>query len=1102
MVKNLLIVLAPGLRQDDIHPARLPTAARWAQRGLRATFVDLPLPATEHTLQALFPPPFWGAVRRRTWRIWNWDPSHPASLFLPFHAGLAAEVEAWLRSSPQEPFIGFVNANVGFHRWGIAEKEWEEGYQRLNQWLAQWEAALEATGLGERTVLLLTSPFGRVEMSPLREGWLEEPAERILEALAPHGIEVEVKEVRPRTLWLAFPSEEERRRAEEVFSRLSPPWAADWLPCSLEGHPSLCLLAPVNREAPFRPMGYLPEAEACLPDWSFGGGTPEETDVPLLFVGGGVPSATIPFFRWEDVAPTLAQWAEWEEEIPSGRGQAYPTPLSTLPCALRFGPARLDGEERVEHWPLHLLPEGVREEVFFAARRRWGREVSLWHLFTLAAPRVARRWERWLEEQGFVREGLLWRRGGEFFLVQPIGFLVFVGQSGDPSLLLRLGANLEQGYQGPEWEAPFPAPRAGWGPGVLWGDGHAHSLWSDGLPTLRRRIAGWREGGLHFGILTDHWGEEGWRLTAESYLRCYVPQILARLEEAFLALPGVEVTPPAVSANNHLLLWFVSELPAKASWEGLSHRGLARWGQRAFGWVVLAHAFLNLHGDELEGLHGLEGSSVEVAWQRVWSQGWLLPLLGGSDIHGHREEVPFLRFLVWAPEGTPNGLREALERGRVALQVIHEEPEAWVEPLLRLGKHGPGGEVMMEEGSEVEVEWGGACASGLERVELWRNGRLWEAVEGPSPLLRRRSKFLLQETTLLWVRAVAQGGKQEAITAPVRILCPDRPLPKVEPVALYPGLLYHARRGDFWEIQPLFTYTGSQWEWPVHVRFLLQEPAEKGSARLWAEVRCFQATWHPHAFNTMPSLRLPLPAASVQEGKRGEPLSAEESGLPPVLELWVEAEEEGGEAVPLAGYSVTVPPRAVRLAVLRWEWGGYEVEPEIYQGGEFLFDVRRAGEYRHPQGLYVGGWHEEGAFRRGALLYQWLGKLPVGGVRARHLLPGWDYRVIVDAFFLHPLTVQVCWNAARIATVRGEGGPVRWIWEVPGPWVGNEEEYLLFDTPRWFPHETPYGALSEVAPLAQRRQPVAFAIARIHLVPLRFNPRPRRGSDEYIPALD
>lgn len=213
--------------------------------------------------------------------------------------------------------------------------------------------------------------------------------------------------------------------------------------------------------------------------------------------------------------------------------------------------------------------------------------------------------------------------------------------------------------------APTTAPARNRGRAWYRGDGHLHTVHSDGRRTPAELAAAARAAGLDFFVSTEHnnqtaslqWGEHA--------------------GEDLLILNGEEVT----TRSGHWCAW---QLPI-GKWidwryrveDRRQFRRFADDVHRAGGLVVAAHPFAPCfacsyefdydHADLVEVWGGpwtLDDEASVTTWDGLLRTGRWLPAVGNSDAHHPEHVVGLPHNVVLADELTPRKLMEAVKAGR------------------------------------------------------------------------------------------------------------------------------------------------------------------------------------------------------------------------------------------------------------------------------------------------------------------------------------------------------------------------------------------------------------------------------------------------------
>jgi len=238
---------------------------------------------------------------------------------------------------------------------------------------------------------------------------------------------------------------------------------------------------------------------------------------------------------------------------------------------------------------------------------------------------------------------------------------------------------------------------------ALWGDGHTHSDWSDGLDTLQENTRLFQLYGEDFHFATDHleidvsrldyrweideWSQRLFRLHPGG-LAAYQSECARASSPQHVTLPGLELIWANAAegqfgapADTHVLVReHLEQLPAPAFFRNRSLRAilyeLQARGMRPF----LAHIhdgipWETLDGTEIAGLemrYDIEQRESPFSrrrslaqWDHWLSQGHHLPLSSGSDCHQMDLWAgSAMRNVVAADELSPAAVRRALHEGR------------------------------------------------------------------------------------------------------------------------------------------------------------------------------------------------------------------------------------------------------------------------------------------------------------------------------------------------------------------------------------------------------------------------------------------------------
>jgi hypothetical protein len=213
--------------------------------------------------------------------------------------------------------------------------------------------------------------------------------------------------------------------------------------------------------------------------------------------------------------------------------------------------------------------------------------------------------------------------------------------------------------------APGTAPARNRGRAWYRGDGHLHTVHSDGRRTPAELAAAARAAGLDFFVSTEHntssaslqWGEHA--------------------GDDLLIINGEEVT----TRSGHWSAW---NLPA-GKWIDWRYRADDRHGFRRFaeevhrsgGLVVAAHPFAPCFGCSWEfgyepadlvevwgGPWTLDDEASVIAWDGLLRSGTWKPAVGNSDAHHPDQVVALPHNVVLADELTPRRLLEGFRAGR------------------------------------------------------------------------------------------------------------------------------------------------------------------------------------------------------------------------------------------------------------------------------------------------------------------------------------------------------------------------------------------------------------------------------------------------------
>ncbi|HIE51361.1 MAG TPA: hypothetical protein EYP85_06345 [Armatimonadetes bacterium] len=1124
-MRKALIFILPGLNQGHLFRLPLPHLAALRARGVYATYVDLPLPATERTLALLLPEGLCTALRERGVRTWNLPLSRRATwegLGQSVSSTVAEEVCQWVSEQLGREGtgpVGLINLNRVLSGYAVDLTAFEDSLRWADEQIGRIVRCVEENGLEDTVLFAVASPFGVVAVDEDDRLLVRDPETRLRRALLSHNLTPTEVKVHPRHIEVTFHSPEECEQARLVLGCLLTgenhleAFCAQVTPLPGASQPTLCLLGDTYKSPLFQPKVYE-TGGTTRPTGVCGGGEKEEVDVPLFFAGGGLEPCAVPLVRLADFAATLADLLSLDWQPEEGVSLCSPSPLPALPVALRYAPATEPltiEEETVTALPLPCLPETLRAGVYLAARRhlRTSRgEVQMDCFFTLAASEVAERLRTLVRQEGYRPVGDLWYRRGRWRGVFARHFLVLDVITGEETLALAIARSVQADYEG------LFSPRLLSDP-TRWalGETHCHTLWSDGAATVPQRKRSVVDAGRQFLLLTDHLEEErGGKpplLHDETYRWQYVPQVLAQMDEHLLALPGVEFTTDAAEfALNHLLAFFPTVLPPAERLLTLSHHGQAQFVREHQGLPVLGHFNYNLHPDELEALNGVQGHLRPELLHDAWAKGWTGGLLGGSDVHRPYLSGFMSAAEVFLLEFSPQALRWALER-RLYGAMDGQWPEEW--PLEKPLPHIPTAHVRAwlwvedtPQGSlltlpgpgEIRGWAGGFCEDGLIRLEVYRNGQLWHSYEAHESWAEVTFEDTVEGYTVYYLRAVGYGEQFWCYTSPVFVALAGqgRSFPAPEPT-LAPGYIYaETDLEDHLLLQPVLAVSETPPEAvqvTVRVRRSTDNPLRAGEV---VGGKVLQPDkWYAYSLNALAEMSLPLPPGEeeaefeltleVTDARTGRPLPL--NALPALP--WAAGHEHEARLARI-GYNQQA--------------GLYEVRPEVVLNGHFLYQVEAAERGDYSCGVLIGGWYTDHSFTSGGQTYRWLGRLPLAGLRARGLLPGWDYRLVVHALFRRAVEGEVYFNAVKIGPLRGENEQVVLTYDVPGELVGNREEYVLLVTNRWFPEGRISAVSLEVEEIAQRGTPLSFAVSRVELIPQRRTLRPLGGSDERVPLLE
>ena len=213
--------------------------------------------------------------------------------------------------------------------------------------------------------------------------------------------------------------------------------------------------------------------------------------------------------------------------------------------------------------------------------------------------------------------------------------------------------------------APPTAPAANRGKAWYRGDGHLHTVYSDGKRTPDQLVADARAAGLDFIVSTEH-------NTPSASL-----QWGAHATDDLLIINGEEIT----TRTGHIPAW---NLPV-GKWIDWRYRATDPKEFRRFvdevhrvgGTIVAAHPFATCLGcgwqfdydqaDVVEVWNGpwkLDDEAAVINWDGLLRTGAYLPAVGDSDAHAPDNVVGLPHNVVYADELTPRRLMEGLRAGR------------------------------------------------------------------------------------------------------------------------------------------------------------------------------------------------------------------------------------------------------------------------------------------------------------------------------------------------------------------------------------------------------------------------------------------------------
>jgi hypothetical protein len=325
--------------------------------------------------------------------------------------------------------------------------------------------------------------------------------------------------------------------------------------------------------------------------------------------------------------------------------------------------------------------------------------------------------------------------------------------------------------------APATAPARNRGRAWYRGDGHLHTVHSDGRRTPAELAAAARAAGLDFFVSSEHntpsaslqWGEHA--------------------GDDLLIINGEEVT----TRTGHWPAW---NLPA-GKWIDWRYRAGDRREFRRFaddvhragGLVVAAHPFATCFGcsweysyepaDLVEVWNGpwtLDDEAAVTAWDGLLRTGTWLPAVGDSDAHHPDQVVALPHNVVLADELTPRRLMAGFKAGRnwiaesAAVQLSFEASDG-------TRRAGIGERLTSGTGTPVTFEVTASGVPGTTVRLLNQNGPQWtQAVDASGAATVR---FTTQSRYSAWLRAEVRRPVPTATT-------PDTMVALTNPIFLSP----------------------------------------------------------------------------------------------------------------------------------------------------------------------------------------------------------------------------------------------------------------------------------------------------------------------------